>query len=127
MPDTHKPALTPDQWDARDYRQTARDIDQWAQSHEGAREDDSTEYLAKLGLNTAGSVIVMNRAHDRVLIPPPARAPLAAFALIDQTFGFTAADVELLEGVASRSQDRQIADTLRELKQRIQALLPPIG
>jgi hypothetical protein len=33
----------------------------------------------------------MNRAHDRVLVPPPARAPLAAFALAEQAFGFTSA------------------------------------
>ena len=66
--------LTPAEWQDRDYRQPARDLDQWAKSQSGAREDDPTEYVAKLGLNPAGSVIVMNRAHDRVLVPPPARA-----------------------------------------------------
>jgi hypothetical protein len=84
MPYTQVPALTPDQWDARDYRQSARDLDDWAKSQSGAHEEDSTEYVAKLGLNPSDAVVVMNRAHDRVLIPPPARAPLAAFALAGQ-------------------------------------------
>ena len=30
MPHTQGPALTPDQWEARDYRQPARDLDSWA-------------------------------------------------------------------------------------------------
>src|SRR4051812_33126168 len=75
------PALTPEQWETRDYRQPARDLDQWAQAHPGAADDDATEYVAKLGLSESGSVIVMSRAHDRILVPPPARAALAAFAL----------------------------------------------
>jgi hypothetical protein len=125
MPYTQVPALTPDQWEARDYRQSARDLDDWAKSHSGAHEEDATEYVAKLGLNPVGSVVVMNRAHDRVLIPPPARAPLAAFALAEQPFGFTPADVELLRGTAGRSDDQQTAAALRDLGQRIHDLLPP--
>jgi hypothetical protein len=125
MPHTHGPALTPEQWDARDYRQSARDLDDWAKSRPGAHEEDATEYVAKLGVNPAGSVVVMNRAHDRVLIPPPARAPLAAFALADQPFGFTPADVELVRGTAAESDDKHAAAALRDLAQRIQDLLPP--
>lgn len=125
MPYTQAPALTPEQWEARDYRQLARDLDGWAKSHTGAREDDVTEFVAKLGLNQAGSVVVMNRAHDRVLVPPPARAPLAAFALAEQPFGFTAADVELLQVAAARSEDPGAVAALRDLGQRIQGLLPP--
>lgn len=125
MPHTQVPALTPDQWEARDYRQSARDVDDWAKSQSGAHKEDATEYVAKLGLNPGGSVVVMNRAHDRVLIPPPARAPLAAFALAEQPFGFTPADVEVLQRAAARSDDQQTAAALRDLGQRIHDLLPP--
>jgi hypothetical protein len=125
MPHTQGPALTPDQWDARDYRQPASDLDSWAKSHSEAREDDASEYVAKLGLNETGSVIVMNRAHDRVLVPPPARAPLAAFALADQPFGFTPADVELVQAAAAQSQGQDTAAALRDLGQRIHNLLSP--
>lgn len=125
MPHTQVPALTPDQWEARDYRQSARDLDDWAKSQSRAPEEDATEYVAKLGLNPAGSVIVMNRAHDRVLIPPPARAPLAALALVEQPFGFTSADVALLQAAAARSDDQPTAAALQDLRQRIQDLLPP--
>jgi hypothetical protein len=124
MPYTQVPALTPEQWEARDYRQSARDLDDWAKSHPGGHEEDPTEYVAKLGVNPVGAVVVMNRAHDRVLIPPPARAPLAAFALAEQPFGFTPADVELVEGAARRTEDQQAAAALRDLGQRIQDLLP---
>jgi hypothetical protein len=122
---TRVPALTPEQWEAGDYRQSARKVDAWGKSHRGAREDDATEYVAKLGLTPAGAVIVMNRAHDRVLVPPPARAPLAAFALAEQAFGFTSADVELVKGAAARSTDQGAAAALRDLGQRIRDLLRP--
>jgi hypothetical protein len=125
MPHAQGPALTPDQWEARDYRQPARDLDSWAKSRSGAGEDDTSEYVAKLGLDETGSVIVMNRAHDRVLVPPPARAPLAAFALAEQPFGFTPADAALVEAVATQSQDRAAAAALRDLGQRIRDLLSP--
>jgi hypothetical protein len=125
MPDTQGPALSPDQWEARDYRQLARDLDSWAKSHSGAREDDASEYVAKLGLNETGSVIVMNRSHDRALVPPPARAPLAALALAEQPFGFTPADVELVQAAAAQTQDQGAAAALRDLSRRIGDLLPP--
>jgi hypothetical protein len=124
MPYTQVPALTPEQWEARDYRQSARDLDNWAKSHSGAHEEDPTEYVAKLGLNQAGSVVVMNRAHDRVLIPPPARAALAAFALAEQPFGFTSADVELVHRTAAWTEDQEATAALRELGHRLQGLLP---
>jgi hypothetical protein len=125
MPHTQGPALTPDQWEARDYRQPARDLDSWATSQAGAGEDDASEYVAKLGLNETGSVIVMNRAHDRVLVPPPARASLAAFALAEQPSGFTPADVALVEATAEQSQHPGAAAALRDLGQRIRNLLSP--
>jgi hypothetical protein len=124
MPHTRVPALTPEQWEARDYRQAAHDLDLWAKSRPAAHDEDPTEYVAKLGLSQAGSVIVMNRAHDRVLVPPPARAPLAAFALAEQPFGFTPADVKLVERVSAQTEDEQAAVALRDLGQRIQELLP---
>lgn len=126
MPETPSPALTPEQWEARDYRQAARELDRWAaQQTEAGTGQDSTEYVAKLGLDESGSVIVMNRAHDRALIPPPARAALAAFALADQPFGFKPADVELLERAAADSGEDAVAAGLRDLGARLQALLPP--
>jgi hypothetical protein len=122
MSDTSDAALTPEQWQARDYRQPARDLDSWAQSHQA--NEDATEYVAKLGLSASGSVIAMNRAHDRVLIPPPARAALAAFALADQPFGFTGADVEAVLEAARRAGDRDAGTALRHLAERLRALVP---
>ena len=122
---TPSPALTPEQWQTRDYRQVARDLDSWAKTQGGTTDDDATEYVAKLGLSGTGSVIVMNRAHDRVLVPPPARAPLAALSLAEQPFGFTPADLQTVLQAAEQVQDEQAAARLRDLGQRIQALLPP--
>ena len=118
------PALTPEQWESRDYRQTARELDTWAKEAE-RKSDDSTEYVAKLGLDENGSVIVMNRSHDRVLVPPPARAALAAFALDGQPFGFTGEDVPILRAAADASPDGGIAGALRSLAYRLEALSPP--
>lgn len=117
-------ALTPEQWEARDYRQTARELDRWAETQSGAGGDDATEYVAKLGLTDSGSVIVMNRAHDRVLVPPPARAALAAFALAGQPFGFKPADVEAVLQAAERAE-KEAAAALQELAGRLRSLLPP--
>ena len=125
MPDDIPPALTPEQWEARDYRQAARELDTWAKKAEQQSADDSTEYVAKLGLNANGSVIVMSRAHDRVLVPPPPRAALAAFALAEQPFGFTREDVVALRAAAETAEDAGIARSLRSLATRLEALLPP--
>jgi hypothetical protein len=119
------PALTPEQWEARDYRQSAREIDSWAKAQGGAGQDDATEYVAKLGLSGTGSVVAMNRAHDRVLVPPPARAALAALALAEQPFGFTPADVQAVLEAAERAEGEARTAALRGLGQRIQALIPP--
>lgn len=121
--DENPPALTPDQWESRDYRQAARELDSWAK--QTGASDDSTEYVAKLGLNEKGSVIVMNRSHDRVLVPPPARAALAAFSFIDQPFGFTQEDVATLRAAAEGARDARTADALRSLAGRLSALVPP--
>jgi hypothetical protein len=126
MTNTSPPALTPEQWESRDYRQPARDLDQWAQSQPSAADDDTTEYVAKLGLNGSGSVIVMSRAHDRVLVPPPARPALAAFALAEQPFGFTHADIRAVLQAAERADDVAAAE-LRNVAQRLRALLPPVA
>jgi hypothetical protein len=66
----------------------------------------------------------MNRAHDRVLIPPPARAALAAFALAEQPFGFTAADVQAVLRAADQAENAPGRTELRGLAGRLQALLP---
>lgn len=121
-----RPALTPEQWETWDYRQFAAELDSWAKARPGqVPDDDTTEYLAKLGVRDDGSVIAMNRAHDRVVIPPPARAALAAFALVEQPFGFSHADVELVRQVAELQQAEASAARLRDLGQRLAALLPP--
>jgi hypothetical protein len=128
MSDEIRPALSPEQWEARDYRQLARELDDWVKGQGGkASDDDTTEYVAKLGLSENGSVILMNRAHDRVLVPPPARAVLAAFALLEQPFGFTQKDVAALRRVAElrEREDKSAALALRGLADRIAALLPP--
>ena len=125
MSDKIPPALTPEQWEARDYRQAARELDNWAKKTERKSADDSTEYVAKLGLDENGCVIVMNRSHDRVLVPPPARAALAAFALADQPFGFSQADVAALGTAADAAQNAGIANSLRSVAARLKALLPP--
>jgi hypothetical protein len=122
---TQTRALAPEQWEARDYRQVARDLDAWAKSQREAADDDATEYVAKLGLDKSGSVVIMNRAHDRVPVPPPARAPLAAFALAEQSFGFTAADIRAVRAAAERTQDGTAASALRDLGNRLEAIVPP--
>lgn len=114
----------PEQWEAKDYRQAARDLDRWTETTPDAGSDDTTEYVAKLGLSDSGSVVVMSRAHDRVLVPPPARAALAAFALADQSFGFTAADVQAVLRAADQADDTAAQSELRGLAERLQALLP---
>ena len=124
MANNPQPALTPEQWEAKDYRQAARDLDRWAETQPDAGRDDATEYVAKLGLSESGSVVVMNRAHDRVLVPPPARPALAAFALADQPFGFTAADVQAVRRAADRADDTAARTELLDLAERLQALLP---
>jgi hypothetical protein len=125
MSDEVHPALAPEQWEAKDYRQAARELDSWANQAGRQSTEDSTEYVAKLGLNENGSVIVMNRAHDRVLVPPPARAVLAAFALAEQPFGFTQKDVAALRSAAEAVGDAAIARSLRSLATRLEALVPP--
>jgi hypothetical protein len=125
MPGDVPPALTPEHWESRDYRQVARELDSWAKQSERQSVDDSTEYVAKLGLSENACVIVMNRAHDRVLVPPPARAALAAFALADQPFGFSQEDVGALRAAAKAAQNAGTASSLRNLAKRLQALLPP--
>jgi hypothetical protein len=126
MSEHSTPALTAEQWESRDYRQAARELDTWAGTRgKGGPAHDATEYVAKVGLDESGTVIAMNRAHDRVLIPPPVRPVLAAFALVDQPFGFTRADVEALQRAAEGTQDQALGAALRSLGDRLQSLLPP--
>ena len=125
MSDEISSALTAEQWESRDYRQAARELDGWAREAGRKSGGDSTEYVAKIGLDQNGSVIVMNRSHDRVLVPPPARAALAAFALAEQPFGFTREDVATVRAVAAASQDSGASGALRSLAKRLEALVPP--
>jgi hypothetical protein len=123
------PALTPEEWETKDYRQRPRVLDEWAnQKPERRPEDDPNEYVAKLGLSYDGCVIAMNRAHDFVLVPPPARSALAAFALHEQPFGFTRDDAAVVRRAAETAGTRTAApdpELLRSLADRIEALLPP--
>ena len=111
------------------YRQSPRVLDEWArQKPERRREDDPNEYVAKLGLSYDSCVIAMNRAHDFVLVPPPARAALAAFALHAQPFGFTREDAAAVRRAAEAVQGGTTgldAELLESLAARIEALLPP--
>ena len=125
MRDKRAPALTPEQWQARDYRQLAKELDDWAKQTAPSQADDATEYVAKLGLDSAGSVVVMNRAHDQVRVPPPARFALAALALVDRPFGFTHADVAQVRRAAETVDDTKLAAALGGLGDRLEALLPP--
>ena len=77
------PALTPEQWEAKDYRQSARALDGWAKAHGGGRT-----------------------------------------RLAEQPFGFTPADVQAVLEAAERAEGEPAA-ALRNLGQRIQALMPP--
>jgi hypothetical protein len=125
------PALTADDWRTLDYRQRPRVIDEWARSKpERRKEDDPNEYVAKLGLRYDGCVIAMSRAHDFVMVPPPARAALAAFALLGQPFGFTHDDVAELRSAAERGAGASAGarpELLADLAARIERLLPPRG
>jgi hypothetical protein len=126
MPTDPVPALSPEQWSARDYRQSAQELDTWAkQKAEQRAEDDATEYVAKLGLSYDDCVIVMSRAHDRVLVPAPARAALAAFALVGQSFGFTDKDVTTVQRAAELLARDATGKALVSLGERLAALLPP--
>ncbi len=119
------PALTSEQWEDTDYRQRPRVLDEWAkQKPERRPDDDPNEYVAKLGLSYDGCVIAMNRAHDQVLVPPPARAALAAFALHEQPFGFTRQDSAVVRSAAEAARGGD-AELLQSLADRIEALLPP--
>jgi hypothetical protein len=116
MPAEPAPALSPEQWSGRDYRQPARELDTWAkQKRERRPEDDATEYVAKLGLSY----------DERVLVPPPARAALAAFALAGQAFGFTHEDVATVRRAAELLARNETGTALRSLADRLAALLPP--
>ena len=65
MANESQPALTPEQWEAKDYRQAARDLDRWAEREPAAGDDDATEYVAKLGVNASGSVIAISDRRRR--------------------------------------------------------------
>lgn len=132
------PALTPEQWQERDYRQRAAEIDAWAKgSADRQAIDDATQYAAKLGLSAGGDcVIVMSRAHESVLVPPPARHALAALALHGQPYGFTPADLAQLrraaEWAASSARAggkggaaREAAAIIGRVATLVGALLPP--
>lgn len=72
------------------------------------------------------------QAHDEYDAPIERRHALAALALYGQPFGFTRADVNLLEDVARRDEGEYGPDegdpgyptALRDLADRIAALLP---
>jgi hypothetical protein len=130
------PALTPEQWQALDYRPSATEIDAWAKGKPEHREaDDATQYVAKIGLAYDDCILLMSRAHEYVSVPPVARKALAALALHAQPFGFRRDDVRTLRRIADKvsgadpTGDRVAAileaNELRALAQRIEMLLPP--
>jgi hypothetical protein len=135
------PALGPTQWQDRDYRPRAADVDAWAaRTADRQASDDATQYVAGARLSEGGEgVVVMSRAHETVVVPPPARHALAALALAGQPFGFTPADVAALHRasewagrlarVAPDAGDRaaagEAAAVLERVAARVSALLPP--
>lgn len=124
MSNLTEPILSAEEWESRDYRQLASALDDWARAKPERRSaDDPTEYVAKLGVSYDGCVVAMSRAHDRVMIPPPARPVLAAFALDGQPYGFTADDVAAVRRAAELGGLDQAR--LTHLAGRIEALLPP--
>jgi hypothetical protein len=136
-PDITTPAgLTAEQWRSLDYRPSAREIDTWAKEKSEHRDqDDATQYVAKIGVTYDDCVRLMNRAHEVVSVPPPARRALAALDLQRQPFGFTADDVRTLERAAevvaradpagNRVAEARAADAVRDIARRIAALVPP--
>jgi hypothetical protein len=121
-------ALTAEQWQDLDYRQSAKAIDSWsAEKPERRDSDDPTQYVAQMGITYDGCVTLMSRAHERVEVPPPARQALAALALHAQSFGFTHDDVSALRRVIEESgaAPSDTGERLRGLAARLAALLPP--
>ncbi|HEU4642539.1 MAG TPA: hypothetical protein VFS44_08800 [Gemmatimonadaceae bacterium] len=123
-------ALTPEQWQDVDYRQSASAIDAWAKGKAERRQsDDATEYVAQMGITYDDCVTLMSRAHDRVAVPPPARHALAALAMHRQPFGVTEQDVSALRQAADEVAEHtpDAAARLRDLAARLASLLPPAG
>ena len=136
------PAPTAEEWRTLDRRVPAREVDAWARAAQDAAGnggshpcDDATQYVAKLGVTSDDCVLLMSRAHDYVVVPPPERLPLASFALHGQPFGFSAADVLALRRAAEtvaatdptgdRVSAARAADELRRIARRVEMLLPP--
>jgi hypothetical protein len=119
-------ALGTEEWRDLDYRQSARALDTWSERKpERRRADDPTQYVAQMGITYDGCVTLMSRAHERVEVPPLARAALAALALHGQPFGFTHDDVRALRRLADGPSEA--ARRLRDIAARLEALLPPAG
>jgi hypothetical protein len=121
-------ALTSEQWQDLDYRQSAQVLDEWSREKPERRDtDDPTQYVAQMGITYDECVTLMSRAHERVEVPPPARRALAALALHAQPFGFTHEDVSALRRVLEESgaPSSRTGERLRDLAARLAALLPP--
>jgi hypothetical protein len=58
-------------------------------------------------------------------VPPPPRPVLAAFPLDGQPYGFTHADLATLRRASESISDEPTARALRDLGERLRALLPP--
>jgi len=135
------PALAPAEWEERAYRPRAADVDAWAaRTADRQASDDATQYVAAVRVSAGGEgLVVMSRAHDTVVVPPPARPALAALALAGQPYGFTPADLRELRRAgewagrlaqaAPEAGDRaaaaEAAAVLRGVAARVSALLPP--
>jgi hypothetical protein len=118
MTDAVTPALTPEQW---------------AAGSTDASDDPVVQY--SVTLRTGGFIEVANLLHG-VRIPEDLRHAAAALALHAQPFGFTWADVDLLQNAIDLLYQefggnpgwRPDGDKLRpytDLANRIAALLPP--
>jgi len=135
------PALAPAEWEERAYRPRAADVDAWAaRTADRQASDDATQYVAAVRVSAGGEgVVVMSRAHEMVVVPPPARPALAALALAGQPSGFTPADLaglrragewagrlaEAAPDAADRAAAAEAAAVLSRVAARVGALLPP--
>ena len=135
------PALAPAQWEERAYHPRAADVDAWAaRTADRQASDDATQYVASVRMSEGGEgVVIMSRAHETVVVPPPARRALAALALAGEPHGFTPTDLtelrragewaERLARAAPEAGDRaaavEAAGVLGRVAARVSALLPP--
>jgi hypothetical protein len=111
-----KPALAPEQF-KNGYQNGALSVEPWT---------DNSGRLSIYILDAIPDPDGEGATSDApVEVSAADRHALAALALYQQTFGFTREDVEALRKIVRENEPRDIADSLRSLADRVEALLPP--